>query len=316
MLGETHGNKQEYDWLHSLVGNREFAARIDDIVMEFGNSLYQPLVDQYVSGENIPLEEIQGAWRDTVSSSLGAPSPVYESLYKAVRESNIKRHGQHQIRVLCGDPNIDWKKIKTGADVWPYLSSRDQFYTQVVRTQVLDKHHRALLIMGGFHFLRNFQPAPGIKMFDMEHQLRLAGANPYLVVFGTNTTGSSGELDHRFDSWPSPVIVSLADNWVGDLPAISVVTGGSGAPRFIPKQKHPASGEDSFPSSPAPVLKLKNAADALLYLGPRDSLVYISPSPSELQGTAYGKEIERRQKIGASPLVDRTSENKYDGGPS
>ena len=54
MLGEIHGNKQEYAWLRSLVATPEFADRVDDIVMEFGNSLYQKSVDGYVSGGDVP----------------------------------------------------------------------------------------------------------------------------------------------------------------------------------------------------------------------------------------------------------------------
>ena len=63
-------------------------------------------------------------------------------------------------------------------------------------------------------------PAVARKLFDIERQLRAAGANPYLIVFGTNTVGKPDELDHRLDSWPVPSIVSLADNWVGELHAI------------------------------------------------------------------------------------------------
>jgi hypothetical protein len=37
MLGEIHWNKQEHEWLDSLVANPEFADRADDIVMEIGN---------------------------------------------------------------------------------------------------------------------------------------------------------------------------------------------------------------------------------------------------------------------------------------
>jgi hypothetical protein len=275
MLGEPHGNKQEYDWLRSLVGTADFANRVDDIVVEFGNSLYQQTVDRYVSGEDVPLEKVQGAWRDTVAS-VGPPSPVYESLYQAVRETNLKRKGQHQIRVLCGDPNIDWKEVKEPKDILPYLKTRDQSYARVVETEVIAKHQRALLIMGTFHFLRNFDMMPARKQFDIEQQLRAAGANPYLIVFGTNTVGKSGELDHRFDSWSVPSIVPLADNWVGKLPAIPVVTQGHG---------------------PALPLKLKDGADALLYLGPTASLTTVQMTPSELAGTPYGKEIERRKKL-------------------
>jgi hypothetical protein len=162
MFGETHGNKQEYEWLRSLIAMPEFADQVDDIVMEFGNSLYQPEVDRYISGEDIPLDQVQGAWLDTVAS-VGAPSPVYASLYRAVREANMRRHGQHQMRVLCGDPNIDWKKITTGTEVWPYLSRRDQSYAQVVEHEVIEKHHRALLIMGHFTFYGTMSPSQDSK---------------------------------------------------------------------------------------------------------------------------------------------------------
>jgi hypothetical protein len=275
MIGEPHGNKQEYEWLRSLVETPEFADRVDDIVMEFGNSLYQPIVDRYERGEDVPIEQVQGAWRDTVAS-VGPPSPVYESLYRAVREINLKRKAKHQLRILCGDPNIDWKQVKEATDILPYLKSREQSYARVVETEVIAKHHRALLVMGTFHLLRHFDLMPARKQLDIETQLRAAGANPYLIVFGTNTVGKPGELDHRFDSWPVPSIVPLADNWVGELPAIQAVTQGHG------------------PTLP---LKLKDAADALLFLGPPDSLETIQTPPSEFAGTPYGIELDRRMKL-------------------
>jgi len=48
---------------------------------------------------------------------------------------------------------------------------------------------------------------------------------------------------------------------------------------------------------PALPLKLKDAADALLYLGPPTSLQTVPMPQSELAGTAYGNEIERRIKL-------------------
>ena len=61
MLGEIHNNKQEYEWLQSLVANPEFADRVDDVVMELGNSLYQKSVDRYIAGEAVPIKEVQRA---------------------------------------------------------------------------------------------------------------------------------------------------------------------------------------------------------------------------------------------------------------
>jgi len=63
---------------------------------------------------------------------------------------------------------------------------------------------------------------------------------------------------------------------VGELPAMPVLMGG-------------------IASSNA--LKLKDVADALLYVGPRDRLTQLFMPRSELEGTAYGKELARRYKI-------------------
>lgn len=295
MFGEIHGNKQEYEWLRSLVANPEFADRVDDIVVETGNSLYQKSVDRYVSGEDVLLEQVQKAWRNVVGV-IGAPSPVFASFYQAVREANLKRRGKHQMRVVCGDPYIEWDNVKTREDIAPYLGNRDQWYTQVVKDEVLAKHHRALLIMGWGHFLRGFPP--GQKTPSIEQQLRSAGAKTYLIVVGTNIAGGYDDIDHRFDSWPTPAIVSLDDGWVGDLPAMPVISGGGIA--FGPIATSP--GPAASASSPPP-LELKDVADAMLYVGPRDTLIQVSVTRAELDGTSYGKEVERRLTIEGFPVT-------------
>jgi len=293
LLGEIHGNKQEYAWLRALVASPEFADRVDDIVVESGNSLYQKSVDRYIGGEDVPLEHVQKAWLDTVGA-IGPPSPVYASFYQAVRESNLKRPGKHQIRVVCGDPYIDWDKVKDREDIAPYLGNRDQWFTQVVKEEVLAKHHHALLIMGWGHFLRGFPQ--GQKSPSIEQQLRSVGASTYLIVFGTNAVGGYDDLDHRFDSWSAPATVSLADSWVGELPALAVLSGGT----FLPMVFGPNSGPGATAAPPAP-LKLKDAADALFYLGPRDRLTQVRMPREELDGTPYGKELQRRLAIEGFP---------------
>lgn len=293
IFGEIHGNMQEYEWLRSLIGTLEFADRVDDIVMEFGNSLYQKSVDRYTAGEDVPIEQVAKAWRNTVGA-IGPPSPVSGWIYQAVRETNLKRRGKHQMRVLCGDPYIDWDNVKTREDIAPYLGHRDEWYTKVVKDEVLAKNHRALLIMGWGHFLR------GLGHPYIEPQLQQAGAKTYLVVFGTNAVGGYDDLDHRFDSWPKPVIVSLADNWVGELAAMPVVSGGEGGPHMVIIGPGPGSGSNASQIPPAP-LKLKDAADALLYVGPRDNLTQVHMTRAELDGTPYGKEVQRRLTIEGFP---------------
>lgn len=120
MFGETHGNKQEYEWLNRLVKTPAFADRVDDIVVEFGNSLYQKTVDRYIAGEDIPQAQVERAWRNMIGA-VGTISPVYGLFYRAVRESNLERHDGHKIRLLLGDPYGDWSQIHNAADLGPYL---------------------------------------------------------------------------------------------------------------------------------------------------------------------------------------------------
>jgi hypothetical protein len=276
MFGEAHGNKQEYEWLCELVKNRGFAQRVDDIVVEFGNSLYQKSVDRYIAGEDVPFDQVQKAWRNVIGA-VGPPSPVYGEFYAAVRAANLKRRGKHQMRIVLGDPYGDWEKIKDAEDLGPYLAHREEGYAQVVKDEVLAKHHRALLIMGSGHFLRRNGPGP------VESTIRTGGAIPYLVVFGTNAVGGYDNLDQRLDAWQVPAIVSLAGNWVGELPAMPVVTGGT---------------------APVTPLELSDAADALLYVGPRDALTEVRMPRAELDGTPYGNEIARRLTIQVGHPVD------------
>jgi len=271
MFGEAHANKQEYDFLRALVSSPQFADKVDDIVVEYGNSLYQKTVDRYIAGEDVPMEDVQKAWRNTMA--LGPVSPVYPSLYEAVRQVNRQRPGKHQIRILLGDPYINWDNVKSREDVGPYLAHRDEFYASVVKEEVVAKHRRAFLIAGWPHFAR--PPAgPGY----IEKEIRAAGATTFVILFGTNAVGGYDDLDKRFDQWKRPALVPLKDNWVGDLPAMPVLSGGT-AP----------AGHDP--------IKLKGIADALLYLGSRDILTMMLMSQADLEGTPYGREINRRLEI-------------------
>src|SRR5580700_11219640 len=64
MFGEAHACKELYAWLRDLVATPAFSDRVDDIVMEAGNSLYQKSVDRYIAGDDLPLAQVQPAWRN------------------------------------------------------------------------------------------------------------------------------------------------------------------------------------------------------------------------------------------------------------
>ena len=237
MFGEIHECRQEYDLLGKLIRAPGFAQRVNDIVVEFGNARYQPLVDRYIAGEDVSIEQVEGAWRDTVGA-LGPVSPVYGEFYGAVRAVNRTLPTNERLRVLLGDPPIDWSRVRTREDVGLFLPFRDEFYASVVRYEVLAKGHRALLIMGGGHFERSAG-----RPRDIENELLMAFVKPYVIMAESN------------DSVATPSLIETKGT------------------------------------------TLEQTADAYLYLGPRDRLTVVRNLRSTLEGTAYGKELQRRLTI-------------------
>jgi hypothetical protein len=264
MLGEIHECRQQYDVLGKLIAAPGFAERVNDIVLEFGNAKYQGVVDRYIAGENVPLDQVQGAWRDTVGA-FGPVSPVYGEFYRAVRAANQKVPKQRRLRLLLGDPPVDWSRVRSREDLAFYLPFRDEFYASVVRDQVLAKQRRALLIMGEGHFRRN-GGRPGL----IENELLMAFVKPYVIIPGSNMVRGYDDLDARFDALTAPSLIEMKGNWIGSL---------------------------SAPGRGGAVSTWDQTADAYLYLGPRDRLTVEKNRRSELDGTAYGKEVERRLTI-------------------
>jgi hypothetical protein len=269
MLGEIHGCTQEWKMLEQLVAAPGFAERVNDVVMEFGNARYQDVVDRYVAGDNVPIEEVERAWQDTVGA-FGPASPVYGDFYAAVRAANRKLPKERRIRVLLGDPPMDWDQVQTAADreyVGLFLPFRDEFYASVVRYQVLAKKRKALLIMGGGHFQRT-AGHPGF----IERELLTAFVQPYVIIPGSNMVGSYDDLDPRFDQVSAPSLIDMKTSWVGTIPTRSP-NGGSSQGTW------------------------GQMADAYLYLGPRDTVTVTGYRRSQLDGSRYGEELRRRLAV-------------------
>ena len=79
-MDAAHGNKGLDDLMLRLVRDPAFPNPVNDIVVECGNSLYQPILDRYIAGEDVPQSEFQRVWRDT-SVSMCSVSGFYEILF-------------------------------------------------------------------------------------------------------------------------------------------------------------------------------------------------------------------------------------------
>lgn len=57
--GVGHGHEQGHAFLRALVDDPRLAGIVDDIVVEWGNSLFQDVIDKYTSGEEVSFSELR-----------------------------------------------------------------------------------------------------------------------------------------------------------------------------------------------------------------------------------------------------------------
>lgn len=218
-LGDTHGRKMDSELHLRLIRNPDFPFRARFIVVEFGNSLYQALLDKYIYGEDIPLTAVQQVWQNTTQAA-GEGSPEYSEFISAVREVNRKLPPARRLRVIAGDPPVDWDSVKTKADLAPFLMRRS-FPVSLGRVTI-PRGEKALVIYGSDHLKRPAFPlwaaAADSKVEDhaeaplppttpaMFKALQVTGPGRVLVV---KTIAGLNPFQNTLPSGPLPVLVPL-----------------------------------------------------------------------------------------------------------
>jgi hypothetical protein len=184
---------------------------VDDIIVEWGNPLYQDTIDAFIAGQPVADAELRPVWRNTTQSPLETwDAPVYEQSYRLVRVVNWPLPGRQQIRVLAGDSPIDWAKITTASQLRP-TPSRNTFVASLVDKQVLAKGHRALLcygMTGLFH---------GTGMTGAIEQA--TGQRIYVIADPVPLAGDPSGLAAKLSGYPRNTVVPAAGTWLGSFDA-------------------------------------------------------------------------------------------------
>jgi hypothetical protein len=219
-FGEHHGSAPEHQVLQALVCDPRFADTVDTVVVEFGNPRFQAVLDRYVAGDEVPPGELAAVWQETTQRRSGVwNDPVYRQFFAVVRSTNRGRGPEEQVRVLAGDPPIDWATITDTEDCDQQDPSclehwdREEHYVDVVRREVLAHDRTALLIAGAGHMTRRLEPGPPPSIPQA-----LDAAHP-----GSVTIVLTHEQFLRDDpvarailtSGPVPALVPLADGPLG-----------------------------------------------------------------------------------------------------
>lgn len=272
-LGERHGLKEHGAFLELMIGNEEITNQIDDIVVEFGSAHNQGVMDRYVAGEPVSAAEVDRVLRDT-TQVLVWDSPIYAAVFSAVRRANQRRPAGRPLRVLLGDPPIDWSSIKTTEDLRKIGDERDRHFAAVVEREVLAKGRKALLLLGAYHALK--QGTPRDTVASLLEQRRPGTVFAVMLYFGMGP--HTAQVEAALSRGPRPGITVLSTSWIGALPARSAFE--------LPPVLQVREG-----------LLLKDIADAYLYLGSGASLTEVFPPSTVYQDPEYVRELERRYPI-------------------
>lgn len=262
IIGEAHWLRQAGDFYVRLVRDSAFQETVQDIVVEFASRNNQPLLDRYVAGNDVPLEDVRRIWRDTTGVASWE-SPIYAEWLASIREVNMTLPSAQRLRVLAGDTAIDWSRIHTHSD-WAALGNNNISFADVIMKQVLEKKHRALVVLGSNQVLKS-----GDRNGAENTTTRIESRHPgsaYVVLL--DYMGAVSPTTQ--DLLPVPdrsrqVLYDIAGTLLGE--------------------SHDQNG-----------LPLMKKADALLYVGAPEALTLVRPPIGSLE-PAYMKEVDRRSMI-------------------
>jgi hypothetical protein len=285
-LGDLHGCEEFYQFIDRLLRRPDLADRVNDIVVEFGNALFQDVADRYTSGREVSPEELSKIWRDH-TNPIVFDSRVYEHFLTTIREVNGTLPEAKRFRVHLGDPPIDWLKTTTNREWGRMLFQRDAHFASIVEKVSYASGRRALLIIGGAHLVRG--PANNVTG-------RIESLHPgsmFIVIPHDGFRERNSELEPALTKWKPGTLALLRQTWLGALP---------------PRYRWPQMRDSTFTLRGGQVIeaRLENMADAWLYLAPRDLLTEAMPFPG-IYRDDYWNELRRRHMIMWGTPLDASS---------
>lgn len=280
-LGEEtpHQLQEHHDALQTMLADPRLPGVVNDIVVEFGNALYQDTIDAFVlDGKPVADADLRPIWRNTTQSPGETwDAPVYEVLFRRVRAVNWTLPPSKRIRVLLGDPPFDWSKVTSLSQI-PPSSVRDPHAASVVQQQVLAKGRRALLCYGGPHLLHTNHPTPSIVSLIQQQ----TGDRTYTIVDLVPLQGDPGGLATKLAGHARGTVIPASGTWLGSVNAGYALPGKSGQ------------------TSPYCGVLLGEILDAGLYLGQPAELTESWPNPAIYLDPTYWAELQRRSAIKGS----------------
>jgi hypothetical protein len=309
-LADLHGAAELGAFRRRLLADDRVLDRVQDVVIEAGNSLYQPLADRYVRGDSVSPDSLRLIWNNTTQSPLNTlDAPLYaQDILRTVREANARRALGKRVRVLLADPPIEWGAVTTLGDFRRFLSQRRVSHVRVLSDSVIARGHRAIFICGGLHLLRTTaggQPN-GPMATTTQRMLLVHPRSVYVILIFDGFGGATSRYEPLMTALPRESLVPFAGNMIASLPAVDVMSATPGAPEGSQLTTTPGAGRDA--PSIYSGLALADVADAYLYLLPFSEMTVAAADLSGYRADpARLAELDRRQRIVTGEAFDTAS---------
>ena len=291
-VGEgAHAAREPHELLRDILSDERVLRAIDVVIVEFATALHQSVLDAYIRGDPVPFEELSRVWRDTSTSPV-APwdSPLYHELLRAIRDANAALRPEDRVRVLAGDPPVDWAAIESREDFERWAQPRDPYVAKAAIEQAFGLGKKVLVVYGGAHLPK----VPLGDEDDLRNSLtyRILREHPGSVrVLEFLDPENLGVAD-RIDELEVGAVYATGDHWVGGLDAERFFPG------ILSRVMDPVTGEITWQELPLYAeYRIRDLFDGLVYVGLPSEWHAVPASLDEERDGAYLRELERRRLI-------------------
>ena len=207
-LGDMHNMAQQEDFFVTLIRDPRFAKEVGNVVVEFGASTHQNILDRYINGGAVSYAELRSVWSDVVGWVPTITGLGYVNFFVQVRTINLSLPPEQRVRVWLGEPPIDWSKVKTREDVMPAMSQRDSYPAAIIKREILAKGKKALVIYGAGHFDMPDMPAE-FAIRSLQNLVEDEYPDAFFIVlpyWGFIEKACSSAFDQTYRDWSAPAL--------------------------------------------------------------------------------------------------------------
>lgn len=290
-LGEgRHHLENSHQFFQKMFDNKKIQETVNIVIVEFANAAYQDILDKYIFGEEVKVDELRKIWRESTGCiGLFGEATIYFELLQKIRNVNFTLASNKKIRVLGGDPPINWTSIHSLEDFLKINIKRDLFAADLAIEYGIKRSMKVLVIFAEYHLTKISDKADNNRkdLASITNNVNTKYPGTMQVIAVLNP--EEFHLSQETKNWPLYSIVNLVSEEIGNLPAVNYFT------QIFNKDGRVILFEN---------YKIKELFDAFLYIGPSESWRQVD-IPKSVFTINEWKELNRRRLIfGAKPLDD------------